>query len=65
MIFSTTTAIDHDEELLNRCLTVGVDDARAGPVRSINCSARAHARRPVRRQAKSELLKQHQNAQRY
>ena len=28
MIFSTSTAIDHDEELLNRCLTLGVDESR-------------------------------------
>lgn len=65
MIFSTTTAIDHDEELLNRCLTLGVDESRE-QTRAIH-----HLQRQKRtleglfaRQAKSELLKQHQNAQR-
>lgn len=28
MIFSTTTAIDADEELLNRCIVLGVDEGR-------------------------------------
>jgi len=28
MIFSTTTAIDPDEELLNRCIVLGVDEGR-------------------------------------
>jgi DNA primase len=65
MIFSTTTAIDHDEELLNRCLTLGVDESRE-QTRAIH-----HLQRQKRtleglfaRQAKSELLRQHQNAQR-
>ena len=65
MIFSTTTAIDHDEELLNRCLTLGVDESRE-QTRAIH-----HLQRQKRtleglfaRQAKQELLKQHQNAQR-
>jgi DNA primase len=65
MIFSTTTAIDHDEELLNRCLTIGVDESRE-QTRAIH-----HLQRQKRtleglfaRQAKQELLKQHQNAQR-
>src|SRR5277367_2960701 len=65
MIFSTTTAIDHDEELLNRCLTVGVDESRE-QTRAIH-----HLQRQKRtleglfaRQGKAQLLKQHQNAQR-
>jgi hypothetical protein len=65
MIFSTTTAIDHDEELLNRCLTLGVDESRE-QTRAIH-----HLQRQKRtleglfaRQARQELLKQHQNAQR-
>jgi hypothetical protein len=65
MIFSTTTAIDHDEELLNRCLTVGVDESRE-QTRAIHQLQRQ--KRTLEglfaRQAKSELLKQHQNAQR-
>jgi DNA primase len=65
MIFSTTTAIDHDEELLNRCLTLGVDESRE-QTRAIHQLQRQ--KRTLEglfaRQAKSELLKQHQNAQR-
>lgn len=65
MIFSTTTAIDPDEELLNRCLTLGVDESRE-QTRAI------HQRQRQKRtleglfasQAQSQLLKQHQNAQR-
>jgi hypothetical protein len=34
MIFLTTTAIDLDEELLNRCLVLTVDEERAHPARS-------------------------------
>ncbi len=65
MIFSTTTAIDHDEELLNRCLTLGVDESRE-QTRAIH-----HLQRQKRtleglfaRQGKAQILKQHQNAQR-
>lgn len=65
MIFSTTTAIDHDEELLNRCLTLGVDESRE-QTRAIHQLQRQ--KRTLEglfaRQAKHELLKQHQNAQR-
>jgi DNA primase catalytic core len=65
MIFSTTTAIDHDEELLNRCLTLGVDESRE-QTRAIHQLQRQ--KRTLEglfaRQAKQELLKQHQNAQR-
>ncbi|MGA2191715.1 MAG: CHC2 zinc finger domain-containing protein [Steroidobacteraceae bacterium] len=65
MIFSTTTAIDNDEELLNRCLTLGVDESRE-QTRAI------HERQRRKRtldglfasQAKADILKQHQNAQR-
>jgi hypothetical protein len=65
MIFSTTTAIDNDEELLNRCLTLGVDESREQTraihelqrqKRSLNGLFAARAR--------SEILKNHQNAQR-
>jgi DNA primase len=65
MIFSTTTAIDHDEELLNRCLTLGVDESRE-QTRAIH-----HLQRQKRtldgllaRQQKARLIKIHQNAQR-
>lgn len=65
MIFSTTTAIDHDEELLNRCLTLGVDESRE-QTRAIHQLQRQ--KRTLEglfaRQAKAQILKQHQNAQR-
>jgi hypothetical protein len=65
MIFSTTTAIDQDEELLNRCLTLGVDESRE-QTRAI------HERQRQKRtleglfasQAKAKLLTVHRNAQR-
>ena len=65
MIFSTTTAIDQDEELLNRCLTLGVDESRE-QTRAI------HERQRQKRtleglfasQAKTKLLTIHRNAQR-
>lgn len=65
MIFSTTTAIDHDEELLNRCLTLGVDESRE-QTRAILILQRS--KRTLEglfaKQAKARLLRQHQNAQR-
>jgi DNA primase len=65
MIFSTTTAIDHDEELLNRCLTLGVDESRE-QTRAIHQLQRQ--KRTLgglfAKQSKDRLLKQHRNAQR-
>ncbi len=65
MIFSTTTAIDNDEELLNRCLTLGVDESRE-QTRAIH--QRQRQKRTLdgllARQAKARIVKQHQNAQR-
>ena len=43
MIFLTTTAIEIDEELLNRCLMLTVDESREQTEPSIGCSARADA----------------------
>jgi DNA primase catalytic core len=65
MIFSTTTAIDNDEELLNRCLTLGVDESRE-QTRAIHELQRQKRTLDglFAKQAKSQLLKQHQNAQR-
>jgi hypothetical protein len=65
MIFSTTTAASIDEELMNRCLVLGIDESREQ-------TAAIHAAQRERRtlaglQAKAEraqLLKLHQNAQR-
>jgi DNA primase catalytic core len=65
MIFSTTTAIDHDEELLNRCLTLAVDESRE-QTRAIHQLQRQ--KRTLEglfaRQRRERLLRQHQNAQR-
>jgi DNA primase len=65
MIFSTTTAIDHDEELLNRCLTLGVDESRE-QTRAILALQRQKRTLDglFAKQAKTRLLRQHQNAQR-
>ncbi|MGH8276300.1 MAG: DNA primase, partial [Steroidobacteraceae bacterium] len=65
MIFSTTTAIDADEELLNRCLTLAVDESRE-QTRAIHRLQR-HKRTLeglFARQARERLLRQHRNAQR-
>jgi DNA primase len=65
MIFSTTTAIDHDEELLNRCLTLAVDESRE-QTRAIHRLQRA--KRTLEglfaQQARDRILRQHRNAQR-
>ena len=65
MIFSTTTAIDNDEELLNRCLTLGVDEGRE-QTRAIH--QRQRQKRTLEglfaKQGRDRLLKQHRNAQR-
>jgi DNA primase len=65
MIFSTSTAIDHDEELLNRCLTLGVDESReqTRAILTLQRQKRTLEGLFARRQ-KEQLLKIHQNAQR-
>jgi hypothetical protein len=65
MIFSTTTAIDNDEELLNRCLTLGVDESRE-QTRAIHELQRQKRTLDglFAKQAKSQVVKAHQNAQR-
>lgn len=65
MIFSTTTAIDNDEELLNRCLTLGVDEGRE-QTRAIHQLQRKKRTLAglFAKQHKAQILKQHQNAQR-
>ena len=48
MIFLTTTAIDIDEELLNRCLVLAVDEGREQTRGDPPAAAQeAHARRPA------------------
>jgi len=65
MIFFTTTADTLDDELLNRCLVLAVDEGRE-QTRAIH--ARQRARRTLAgllaRVDREELLKLHQNAQR-
>jgi DNA primase len=65
MIFSTTTAIDHDEELLNRCLTLGVDESReqTRAILTLQRQKRTLEGLLAKRQ-KERLIKKHQNAQR-
>jgi len=65
MLFSTTTAIDLDEELLNRCLVLSVDESREQ-------TQLIHAQQRKRRtleglkasEDKQRLIALHQNAQR-
>ena len=65
MIFLTTTAIEIDEELLNRCLVLSVDEGRA-QTEAIHRLQRA--RRTLQglidKQEKQRLIQLHQNAQR-
>jgi DNA primase catalytic core len=65
MIFLTTTAIEIDEELLNRCLVLSVDEGRE-QTRQIH--ERQRARRTLEglkaKQGKARLLRLHRNAQR-
>jgi DNA primase catalytic core len=65
MILSTTTAIDHDEELLNRCLTLGVDESREQTRAILTLQRQKRTLDGLfAKQTKSRLLTQHQNAQR-
>jgi DNA primase len=65
MIFLTTTAIEIDEELLNRCLVLSVDEGRE---QTEEIHRRQRARRTLQglkaRQDKVRLLRLHRNAQR-
>jgi len=65
MIFLTTTAVDIDEELLNRCLVLTVDEGRA------QTAAIHHIQRQgetlaglLRTEARASVLALHRNAQR-
>ncbi|HEY0465432.1 MAG TPA: hypothetical protein VGC79_14555 [Polyangiaceae bacterium] len=65
MIFQTTTAVDMDEELLNRCIVLTVDEGRE-QTRAIHERQR-RARTldgMVARQERQRILALHQNAQR-
>ena len=65
MIFLTTTAIQIDEELLNRCLVLSVDEDRS-QTQAIHRLQRA--RRTLEgllaRQAREDIIRLHRNAQR-
>jgi DNA primase catalytic core len=65
MIFLTTTAIEIDEELLNRCLVLSVDEDRS-QTQAIHRLQRA--RRTLEgllaRQEKESIIERHRNAQR-
>ena len=65
MLMMTTTAIDIDEELLNRCLVLTVDENRAqtAAIHRLQREKRTLAGL-AQKQAKQTLLKAHQNAQR-
>ena len=65
MIFLTTTAIDLDEELQNRCLTLAVDESAAQTAR-IHTMQRERRTLPglVAREERKELLRVLRNAQR-
>jgi DNA primase len=65
MIALTTTAAEIDEELLNRCLVLAVDEGRAQTA-AIHAAQRARRTLAGRlaKQARENLLTVHQNAQR-
>ena len=65
MLFLTTTAIDLDEELLNRCLVLTVDEDRA-QTQAIHKKQREAQTIEglLARQERNEILRVHQNAQR-
>jgi len=65
MIFQTTTAVDMDEELLNRCIVLTVDEGRE-QTRAIHERQRLARTLEgmVARQERERILTLHQNAQR-
>jgi DNA primase len=65
MLFSTTTAIDLDEELLNRCLVLSVDESRE-QTQAIHAAQRTRRTLEGLRASedKARLIALHQNAQR-
>jgi DNA primase catalytic core len=65
MIFLTTTAIEIDEELLNRCLVLTVDEEREQTRAIHQIQREAHTLEGrLARATKKDVLKVHQNAQR-
>jgi DNA primase len=65
MIFLTTTAIDVDEELLNRCLVLTVDEGREQTKAIHEKQRRGQTLEGLlERESRSEVRRLHQNAQR-
>ena len=65
MIFLTTTAIDIDEELQNRCLTLSVDETRAQTERIHSAQRKARTESGIiDQERKTSTLRAHRNAQR-
>jgi DNA primase catalytic core len=65
MIFLTTTAIDIDEELQNRCLTLTVDESPEQTRRIHEAQRKARTLEGIlRREAKKDILQIHRDAQR-
>ena len=65
MIFLTTTAIDLDEELLNRCLVLTVNEDREQTRPSTGKQREAQTLEGLlARHEREEVLKLHRNAQR-
>jgi len=65
MIFLTTTAVDIDEELLNRSIVLTVDEDRAQTQAIHRIQREAQTLEGLlARQARTEILKLHRNAQR-
>ncbi|VAW59632.1 DNA primase, phage associated [hydrothermal vent metagenome] len=65
MLFSTTTAIDIDEELMNRCLVLSVDESRE-QTKAIHAAQRKSRTLEglKSKRDKAKLITLHQNAQR-
>jgi post-segregation antitoxin (ccd killing protein) len=65
MLFLTTTAISIDEELMNRCLVLSVDEGRAQTEAIHRLQRRKRTLEGLRaRAAKDEIIALHRNAQR-
>jgi len=65
MIFLTTTAIDIDEELQNRCLTLTVDESRDQTRRIHEAQRKARTLEGIlQREVRKDVLAIHRNAQR-
>jgi len=65
MIFLTTTATDVDEELMNRCLVLTVDEGQAQSEAIHDLQREAHTLEGrIQKRQKARVLRRHRNAQR-